>query len=87
MRYPTLFSFNCFKRFLLDSLKSKDLDAPDLFCIILVPCTLVSMEIHNIADFGTLFQNSKMIQWWPPNLKKEKECKFWQFCLKNTFKL
>jgi hypothetical protein len=38
-----------------------------IFGIILVLCTLAGMEVHSFAHFFIVFQNFKMIPWWPPN--------------------
>ena len=48
-------------------LELKELDVPDSFCIIVVPCTLASKKKHNLTHFCSVLQNSKLSQWWPPN--------------------
>ena len=48
-------------------LKGKDFDEPEFFCIILVSCTQLSMEIDSFVKFCTVYQNSKTSYWWPPN--------------------
>ena len=37
------------------------------FCIILVPCACARKKKHNWAHFCSVFQNSKISPWWPPN--------------------
>jgi hypothetical protein len=48
-------------------LKSKDLDEPEMFCMILVPCAMAIVEIHQFAHFCIVLQHSKMSPRWPPN--------------------